>query len=444
MNYLATIIFSGLSVRWPLVGLICFLLAYTGLAGFFEELGVLGVAVGGIRPDTVAAVVSLVVLLRRPATIKVPNTVAMLMWIVTLTVPVGVFFASSSVYQFLANSWRVFFWAPTFFALLRLTEKESEILRNAIIILLAINGLLTFYFVQTGDHEMYRRLSATRSLAFDTLNIAINMGSNLIEILRIVLPGTFMFGTMSVFLCLNAIFNPKASSRQKVIHVVLLTCILYALFISLTRTSLLSLTIGVSAMIIYIFMRTRLRQQIYIFILIFIVCLSILAFSTQHSGTAKAWYDRISGLEDGFSTVQTRLDNNEMYLEILSNSYAIIGHPNFEADDIRVGGYNDVVAPVAMWWYYGLVSAFCYSLVILYFIGCWIKFLEKKVAPDQGIQIYSLLGMFLTFQIESLGGAVPISFEYAFTLSFILASCASILFPKVPAGLPRFRRLLPI
>lgn len=444
MNFLATIIFSGLSVRWPLVGIICFLLAYTGLAGFFEELGILGVAVGGIRPDTVAAVVSLVVLLRRQANVKIPDTLAVLMWIVTITVPVGVFFASSTMYQFLANSWRVFFWGPTFFALLRLTEKESKVLRNAMIVLLAINGLLTFYFVQTGDHEIYRRLSATRSLTFDSMNIAVHMGSHMIEILRIVLPGTFTFSTISVFLCLNAIFAPNATSKQKAIYAGLLTCILYAIFISLTRTALISLTIGASAMGVYIFLRTRLRQQVYLFIIVFAVFLSVLAFSSQHSGTARAWYDRISGLEDGFSTVQTRLDNNKMYLEILSNSYAIIGHPNFEADDIRVGGYNDVVAPLAMWWYYGLVSAFCYSLIILYFIGCWIKFLEKKVPADQGIQIYSLLGMFLTFQIDSLGGAVPISFEYAFTLSFVLASCAGVLFPKVPAGLPRFRRLLPI
>lgn len=443
MNFVATLIFSTLSIRWPLVGIVSFLLAYTGMAGFFEELGILGVTVGGMRPDTVAAAVSILVLLRRPPTIKIPDTVTAMVWIITFTVPAGVFCVSTDMYGFVASSWRVFFWAPTFLALLRLTETEWEWLRNILVILLAINGLLTAYIVYTGDYELYRRLSLSRSFLFDEWHVAVRM-ANITDTLRLNLQGTFTFASITVFLCLNRLFSPNVSTKQRTIFFALLVCILYAVYITLTRTSALALMVGATAMMFPIFLRTKMRQQAYLFALIIAVCLTVYIFMAQHSGAARAWYERFAGYEDEYSSVYTRWDNNVTYWNILIRSYAIIGHPGFVADDVAVGGYNDVVAPLAMWWYYGLVAAFCYTFVMIFFAWWWVKLLRSDIPPDQRIPAFALFGMFLTFQIETFGGAVPLNFDFAFCFSFILASCAGMIFPKLPLRTPRRSRLVPV
>jgi hypothetical protein len=430
MNYLATILFSALSVRWPVVGLISFLVAYTGMAGFFEELHILGQAVGAVRPDNIALVVSIVVLLRRPPVLRIPDNVALLMWIITAMVPVGVFFMSSTMYEFLANSWRVFCWAPLFFALSRLSEKEWHTLQDAIIVLLAINGLLTFYIIHTGNYDLYRRLGSIRLFSFDRQSGLAGLEFSAFESSRLMLPGTCDFGSITVFLCFIRILASRIPPVRRVFYLALQMCTVYAMYFTLVRTAVAAVFIGVTVMLSSVVLRTQARQKVYVFGSILAVLLGIVVIVGHYSPTGTHWNERISGSADSYYTGHMRIENNIMYLRILSDSYAIIGHPGFEKADYIVGGYNDVVTVVAMWWYYGLIAAICYSLIMIYFAWRLLKVL-KSSTPHGIISFYAMVGMFSAYLIENLGGVQPQQFQFAFTFSFILSSCACLVFPTV-------------
>lgn len=441
MNYAATLLFSVLSIRWPLAGIISFLLAYTGLAGFFEELGILGLPVGAVRPDTIATVVSIIVLLRRPPTIKIPVCVTTLMWAITCTVPVSILFLSTTGYEVFANSWRVFFWAPLFLALSRLSEREWSILQDSLIVLLAINGLLLFYIVQSGDYGLFRRLGIHRSSLFDYFNSPLAVSRNTLETLRMTLPGTFTFASIPVFLCFVRILTPQVSTARRVVYFVLMLSILYSLYLTLVRTYAVAIFVGTMVILLLGLLRSRAHQRTYAAAMILVVCLTLSLFVAQHPGAAQAWQDRASGSADGYDSVYTRLENNITYWKILMSSYAIIGHPGFEASDAAVGGYNDVVAPIAVWWYYGLVAAVCYCLVIIHFAKCGVRALRLSVSKHS-LQLFALAGMFVAYLIDNLSGPLPLTFDFAFAFSFVLSYCAHMILPKMPAPLPKTRRSL--
>lgn len=437
MNYLATILFSALSIRWPLAGILSFMLAYTGLAGFFEELGILGIPVGAIRPDTVAMVVSIVVLLRRPAVVKIPDTVIALLWIITFTVPVGVFFMSTTMYEFLANSWRTFFWAPTFLALSRLDEREWGLLKDIIIVLMAINGIISFYIVHTGDYGLYRRLGVFRGFQFDPFAALASSFGSVLEALRLVLPGTFAFGTLALFLCADRILSLQHSALKRLVYFGLLICNLYVVFLALTRIAAIALLFGAAVTIFFTLSRSRTSQKAYLIGVSIGVLVALSTFIVYYTETAKTWENRISGEQDGYNSLYRRIDNNLIYWDILTNSYAFVGHPDFQTADAMVGGYNDVVAPMAMWWYYGLVASLCYCGVMIYFVMSSIKLLRSNIPAPRRFPVFITAGMFLAYLIEMLSGAEPQSFDFAFTFSFITSYTACMIFPQMPPTMNR-------
>lgn len=440
MTYIATAIFSALSIRWPMAGIISFLLAYTGLAGFFEELGILGAAVGAVRPDTVATAVSIVVLLRRPAAIRIPPIVTALLWTITGTVPVAIFFLAKTDYEVFANLWRVFFWAPLFLALTRLSEKEWRLLLDAFIVLFAINGLLLFYIVQSGDYAMYRRLGIQRASVVDYFNSPLAVSRYTLETLRMTLPGTFTFASMPVFLCFIRLLSPQVSKAWRVLYLLLMICILYSVYLTLVRTIAIAVFVGTMVILLLGLALSRAHQKIYATAIILVVCLALSLLAAEHTGATRAWQDRASGSVD-IDSVYIRLDNNVKYWDILTQSYAIIGHPGFEAADAAVGGYNDVVAAIAIWWYYGLVAAVCYCCIIAYFAKCGVSAIKSAVSREP-LPLFALSGMFIAHIVDNLSGPLPITFDFAFAFSLVLAYSACMIFPKKPTTVSRPKELL--
>lgn len=422
MQYIATIVISLLSISWPLLGVLSFLFAQTGMVGFLEELGILGPRIGGVRPDNIAIMVSIILLLRRPRSIRVPESITFAMWIITFTVPVGSFFMNSTTYDFLADSWRGVFWAPTFIALSRLSEKEWDILKDFIILLLVINSFLTFFIVYNGDYKLYIRLSQLRLLGLYP-SLASTDPANTGHLLRPYLPGTFSFGCVAVFLCFQRIFSPKMSARRQAMYVVSQICILGAIYLTLTRTSAVALVCGLAVMISLVFLRTQSRQKAQMCGLILVACLAIVMLWMQHSGAAKAWEDRLSGRSDEYHSAFVRLENNILYWNILTHSFAIIGHPDFDDANVLVGGYKDVIAPLAIWWYYGLIAAICYVSIVIYVTRyLTIRCLATGIVSDQAMRLSSLAGMFVAYQTETLGGSVPTEPTFGFLLSFVIAT----------------------
>jgi hypothetical protein len=431
MHYLATFIISALTIRWPLAGIVSFLLANTGMAGFFEQLGVLGGAVGSVRPDNLAIAVSIIVLLKRPPSLRVPETVTIAMWIVTCIVPVGAFFLSSTTYEFLASSWRALFWAPLFLALSRLSEKEWGLLWDLMIVLLAINGFLIFYIIHNVDYRLYLRLSTFR-LSILVQDISTATFINRPDFTRLILPGTWTFGSLTILLCFYRMFSTIMSVKHCILYFLLHMCILYAIYFTQTRTNAIAISVSLIVMLFFVFLRIPFRHKLYTLGLIVAAYVAMFIVFSYYSGAFRTWQCRILGPTNEYNSLHFRLDSNLLYWNVLTHSYAIIGHPDFQEADNLVSGYNDVVAPLAMWWYYGLVSAICYSIILLYFAWHFArKVLSRAIPPKPCLSLIAMFGTFLAYLIESLSGAMPLLFDFPFTFSFVISSCAFTLFPRI-------------
>jgi hypothetical protein len=440
MNYLATVILSVLSIRWPVVGITSFLLAYTGMAGFFEELRILGTQVGAVRPDNIAVVVSILVLLRRQPAVRLPQNVKILMGLLTAIVPVGMFFASSNTYEFLSNCWRIFFWAPLFFAFLRLTEKEWQTLQNVFIALMAINALITFRIIRSNDHELYRRLGTIRLFSFDAVDTAAAMAFSPSEALRLVLPGTYDFGSITVFICLMRILSSQISRYWRLTYFALLMSDLLLLYFSVSRTSAAAVILGSIVLVLFLLPDTQIKQKAGAFATVALASLGIVMILGHYSAAGTLWSDRMTGSTDHYLTGHYRIEKNLQYFGILSQSNAIIGHPNFEQASIVAGRQEHVIAPLAMWWTHGLIAAICYCSLIIYFVWSMIRLNRTAISFQRRAALAAAAGMLMAYFVEHLSGAGPLGFIFPFNFSYVLASCAWIVFPRAQAAMPRAKR----
>ena len=180
------------------------------------------------------------------------------------------------------------------------------------------------------------------------------------------LPGTYAFGAVSVFVAIREFLGKGQRWRwlRRLFLGKTLVSISAALFITLSRFAAVSVAVGLA-----VAMGLRALQQHSPRALLRLALVSGLGvtmaalFAVRFPAATAEWNERFETAK-GSSSWITRQENNETYLKVLQR-LAIIGHPGFEQDDAAVGGYNDTIAPLALWWYYGLVAALAYCFVML-------------------------------------------------------------------------------
>jgi len=416
-----TLVTSALAWRWPVVGLVCFLLAYTGLQAAFEQLRILGPATGPLRADNIALLVAILSLLRRPRMIPRDPYLEIPLWSITAIIPLALVFTSSTTYEFAANGWRIFLLMPLYLALLRLRFAELQAVRYTLVILMGITGLFTLYLYKTNNVDLYLRMSAFRQVAeqFEGLrNVAI-------EQVRMTLPGAYSFYIIGLFLGIGLLLQQKARwFRLKWgLVAVCLGGVFAGVMVTLSRFLFVGIVVGYLACILMGIQQPALRRKWIMVTAATGVLLLVIATTTPFfSDMVSAWNDRFETATESDSWT-TRKQNNLRYLEILSQRAAFLGHPSFEEDNVIVNGYNDTTAPVGLWWYYGLIPSLCYVwLMGLIGYRLFAKCLNSGAQhPTEAHNTIVIAGLFVCYQIGSFSGINPQAFDWAFAMTYLLA-----------------------
>jgi hypothetical protein len=415
------LITSVLSWRWPVTGIICFLLAYTGGQAVFEQYGVLGPGAGPIRADTIAVAVAIMALLMRPKLYQPDRRIEVAMWVITIIIPIALWYIAPTPYEWAADTWRVLFWAPLFLGILRLREDEMSFLRKSFVGLVGLTGLLTIYIFVTNDLSLYGRLS---SLRFSNPS-AQGLTAVPIAILRIDLPGTYSFGAAALFVTLREFLVAGRRRRwlQRFFLGACLVGVVGAIFITMSRFAAVSVGLGLAAALALGSIRGLSPRVMALGVGACGLVVAISAYVAIRFPEATAqWQERFGSARES-SSWTLRQENNETYVKMLTQRFAIIGHPGFERDNKIVGGYIDTIAPVALWWYYGVVAALVYVFIMLAIAGRLLGAVFARphlpALPRATVAVWA--GLFVCYNVNSLSGVYPQAFEWAFLVSYMTA-----------------------
>jgi hypothetical protein len=415
-----------LAFFYPLSGLLVFLLAYTGFSNLFIDLGVFGRTVGTpLRADNLALVVAILVLLRRPRRFAVDRAVEVPLWIITALLPLVMWFLHTSVYSWMAGLWRIWLWAPLFSALLRLNPREMNILRWGFMVILGLAGWVTIYAFVRGDISLYSKLSAYRvtdPYGFRAYQLPI-------ESLRMTLPGVYSLGHVGFFVAVHLLVQSYKQKRLIAVLIRLMALlgvlgILGSVFFTLSRFSTIAIGSGAAlAVMVLLGGGSWRRRSVLIAVLLGLIGLGMM-IPTIFPAVWSLWEFRFAHFQD--ASLATRLANNGRYWGILTSQFSLLGNPSYNDWSRLIGGYHDVVAPMAIWWEYGLIPAALY-LWTMGFTGVrLLQSLRRKEtrSRSQLPAVATCLGLFVAYNILTGSGWVPHHFDRLFALSYVFAECA--------------------
>lgn len=433
---LATIALSAAAWKRPIIGIGLFFFAFSGLQYYLQSFRIMGPEMGPLRADNIAPAIAILSLLQRKRKHNSNLPIEISMWSISVIVPIAVYMMSATTYVWAAGCWRAFYWGPLYSALIRLDDREARDLRMLFVGSVFITSIISIYLYLTGNVNLYAMLSyAEGEEEANVLALGYQRG---MEYVRMALPGIYAFGVSAVFVSLGFVveFFLKRKKIPAIIAVVVTATMVITISLTISRAVAIGLGVGAVFSALIATRISRIKELVVVTI-VAVGAIALGAQITRATGVATVFAERMYS-DQGFGNIETRLQNNLQYLDILLGKVAIIGHPGFSDSHLAVGGYNDVIGPISMWWHYGLLAALFYIFVMLRIIAALLRANRPWGVDLVGDSTaVGITGAIFGLAAVSVSGFPAISFDWIYITTYMLAEGTRVSLRSVATTRPR-------